>query len=85
MAHDSSDIAPLVEKLQTSEKLSVDDFTAIFNMVKDAMADGRLSIMEGIRIGLAIFKLIGEITSSASTGSVDFGFQTSPQTSPKTP
>lgn len=74
MAHDT-DIAPLVEKLQTSEKLSVDDFTAIFNQVKDAMADGRLSIMEGIRIGLAIFKLIGEITGSMSPA-VDFGFQT---------
>jgi hypothetical protein len=69
------DLAPLVEKLQTSEKLSVDDFTAIFNMVKDAMADGRLSIMEGIRIGLAIFKLIGEITSGSSTDDVDFGFE----------
>ena len=70
----AADIQPLVEKLQSSEKLSVDDFTAIFNMVKDAMADGRLSVMEGIRVGLAIFKLIGEITGGAANADVDFGF-----------
>lgn len=72
----ANDLQPLVEKLQTAEKLTFSDFSGLFDKVRLAMADGRLSIREGIDLGMEIFRIVRELMATAPPGS-NFGFPTS--------
>jgi hypothetical protein len=70
-----ADIQALSEKIQTSEKLELADFTEFYNAVRNALSDGRLGPFELIGLVKQLFDLIAEI-SSAFQGQPqpDFGF-----------
>jgi hypothetical protein len=71
-----TDIKPLIEKLETKEALSFDDFAAVLKAYQDAMADGRINFREALRIGLAVLKILSEFGGSLQPSGTpsEFGF-----------
>jgi hypothetical protein len=66
-------LAPLAQKLESKEALSFADFEGLIKAYKDAMADGRISIREGIRLAFAVMAILSEFTDKP-TGETTFGF-----------
>lgn len=69
----SHDLQPLVEKLSTQQPISFDDFGNLLKLYRDAMADGRISIREGLRLAFAVMEILREFVDKP-TGDTNFGF-----------
>lgn len=69
----AQELTPLVQKLEQKEALSFADFENLLKAYKDAMADGRISIREGIRLAFAVMQILSEFTDKP-TGETTFGF-----------
>lgn len=82
----TQDIQPLVEKLQTAEKIELADFTAFINSVRNALSDGRLGIFEIIGLTRELVNLLSELSKAFKGGGSpqpDFGFLRQAQTTPQ--
>lgn len=84
----AADLQPLVQKIQTAEKLELADFTEFFNAVRTALADGRLGLFEIIGLTRQLVNLLAEISSAFQGGGSpqpDFGFlrTATPTTTPQ--
>jgi hypothetical protein len=69
----AQELQPLVQKLEAKEALSFADFDNLIKLYKDAMADGRISIREGIKLAFAVMEILSEFTNKP-TGETNFGF-----------
>lgn len=69
------DLKPLVEKLTASkEKVSVSDFEALFALIRDLRADGRLSLRDMFTILQEVMSIFSDFANQSQPGDGDFGF-----------
>ena len=64
----AKDVQALSQKLEApSEKLSMDDFTGFVDLVKEKLADGKLSFRDIFALTQALMKIITDFLATRST------------------
>ena len=70
-----ADLQPLVQKIQTAEQITLEDWENLLDAYRDAMSDGRITVREGLRLAFSIIAILREFVEKPTTSTdVNFGF-----------